>query len=164
MNVTILTKAILIFGLVLGAECLCTGDDDQRQNCTESDATNYFSTFCHYIIINANSIDPDAVVELFCTDCRQEILGYLCDCHNNTNSSSPQEFVDLCTSLGYLPTSSQPTTNTTSAYSYSTSMTTVSLQSTSSPMTTDHTTSLPTSTPTYLCTKQKSLLRLQAQI
>ena len=109
MNITKAIAKCLCLCVVLGrAESLCTSDDhEQTQSCT---ALSYFTSHCYNVIVNADYIDPDTVVELFCTDCREEILNYLCDC-DETNSSGPQQFDDLCTSNGYPPPTLPLTTN-----------------------------------------------------
>ena len=105
----VVTKTIVTLCLVLGAECLCIGDDDAepiKRNC--SDVRTYISPYCLNITVNAYNLDPFAVVTAFCTECREEILIFICDC-DELNCTTIYDFIHNCAVFGYPPPRRYPT-------------------------------------------------------
>ena len=105
MNVAIAAKVCVILCLVLEVQC-----SEKRQSDSCSDPESYFSTYCWNVVTNnTDSYDYDTVVEVLCTDCRQNFIEYYREC---VDAESAEQVDETCTSLGYPntpPTSPPPT-------------------------------------------------------
>ena len=63
-----------------------------------SDVESYISSYCWNVITNINSYDYDTLVEMLCTDCRQDFIEYYREC---IDAERAELWDEQCTSLGY---------------------------------------------------------------
>ena len=96
MNVAIAAKVCVILCLVLEVQC-----SEKRQSDSCSDPESYFSSYCWNGITNAD--DYDAVIEILCTDCRQDAIDFYQECFD---ADTAEQVDEQCTSLGYPPPTS----------------------------------------------------------
>ena len=99
MNVAIAAKVCVILCLVLEVQC-----SEKRQSDSCSDPESYFSSDCWNDITNAISYvdDYDALMEILCTDCRQDTIDFYQECFD---ADTAEQVDEQCTSLGYPPSS-----------------------------------------------------------